>query len=261
MSDRATVVFSPTVQEAQARLLASAAALAGVRLAPESGGRIANAAPRPTHVLLPRDKAAKGSSQNASGSCGRVVAGSPAEGFVVCETAASGPAWPPLQIATPDDTGAFRASLDNSKEAESSGTGSLAVLNCTPEPQRLDRRRVWARPGPRSPSAAAADCSLRLSGHDVRPRTLALTVILGRATDRLLVAITGFKNGSVEWREATSAELRDGDRLALRLPAGLVDRIDFHIAPSHLPFLKLSDLTVTYDVADTGEWSGRWSGQ
>ena len=73
MSDRATVVFSPTVQEAQARLLASAAALAGVRLAPESGGRIANAAPRPTHVLLPRDKAAKGSSQNASGSCGRCL--------------------------------------------------------------------------------------------------------------------------------------------------------------------------------------------
>ncbi len=253
MSDRATVVFSPTIDEAQSRLLASAAALAGVRLAPGAGGRIADAAPRPTHVVLPADEAAAGSSRT----CGTVVAGSPADGFIICETGDRGPVWPPLHIAAADQPGAFRASLDGAGEDQPGGDGSAAVLSCDPEPQRLDARLVWARPGPWSPTPAAADCSLRSPGRRVRPRTLSLSVILGRAADRLLVTAAGSHNGTVAWREAVSSELRNDDRLTLRLPTGTVDRIDFHIAPSYLPFLKLSDLTVTYDVENDRENGGQ----
>jgi len=232
MSDRATIVFAGNRTDGEARMRARAALMAGL-------WRSRDGVPAPTHVLFaPGSRAAR--------YCGRTLLKT--ESWRLCEFVAAEP--PPgvrMQVATTAGDGPQRAEL---AELLTAGDPWL-VADCSPLPAEEAPLLQWPRPGPWSARTVELACKIYAPDEGgparLRPRTLELTPNLGAAVDEFIVTATGRLAGKQRWNVRTRVRARHGQALRFVLPRGAIDTLSFRVIPTLLPFLKLSDLTLTFE--------------
>lgn len=241
MSDRATIVFSGSRAQGEARLRARAALFAGIA---HDDARV----PTPSHLLL-----ASAADEPAGAACGRVVAGGrDGEGFTLCELQPPDAPRGALGDARPDRRGAMTLAL----AARRVHRGAIADIACDP-PQRVRAEAIqWSRPGPWSARAARARCTLRVrdATGDVRDfvaSTLLVRPRTGRAVEELVLRVSASRAGAPRWSVAGIRRVGDGEPIEVSLPAGEVDEVELVIVPAFLPFLKLTALEMTVTPTDT----------
>jgi hypothetical protein len=242
-SDRATIVFSETREDAERRLQSRAAVLAGLWLQPGSD-------PFPTHVLFEPGAP-------ASRYCVREIFATTSH--VLCEFDARDPL--PVsslrEAAVPSDDGdaapriGFLAASDAAVEGR---------LDCRPDFTYGAGVVIFPRPGPWSARAPSAVCELRAgagargnAGADssFRPRELELNLATGRADEYITILVRGVLRGSPRWTLSARRRVRDDELLRYSLPGDEVDRVDVSLLPSYLPFVKLRRFAVVLEPPET----------
>lgn len=229
ISDRGTVVFSPSREEAEQRLRARSSIMSG-NWSPIAG------VPRPTHVLFEPGTAA---AIYCADQIFKIA------GFELCSFA------PRSLAASEQFTDAPAAGTVNiSLETMLFDKRSALRAECTPALDEEASFLHWPRPGPWSARFADSLCTVRTKrgGTDTfSPRVLTIRPFLGHAAEELRVTVVGDRDRRQLWRRTTRRRLSDGDTLRLVLPEGEVETLRINVAPSFLPFLKLDEMSLGFD--------------
>ncbi len=228
VSDRGTVVFSPSREQAERRLRSRAAVMSG-------SWRPSDYVPEPTHVLFEPGTA-------AAIYCAEEIFS--IAGFQLCSFAAR--SLPPGQPLTDQTSaGPVNISLENMLFDKHSPLRA----ECTPALDEDAPFLHWPRPGPWSARFADSLCTVRTRrGGRFSPNTLAIEPFLGHAVEELTVTVVGDADGRQAWRRTMSRRLREGQRLELELPAGEIEVLRINVVPNFLPFLKLKEMSLGFDA-------------
>jgi hypothetical protein len=237
-SDRATVVFSGSREDAERRMRARAAILAG--LWRRDGERDV----APTHVLFEPGAV-------ASRYCSRELFVSHA--YALCAFADAAPI-PGLALPdTPVETSAARRIGWVTTEP----SDTIGSVRCSPPVLTVSGAWVFPKPGPWSARAPGGTCTFSddrsreleiANDGPVRPRSLEIAFVTGRAVDELFVVAMGRLRGEQRWHLRTRRLVRDGDVLRFALPRGEVDEVEVTLAPSRLAFVKLRRLFIELET-------------
>ncbi|MFQ5479237.1 MAG: DUF6077 domain-containing protein [Candidatus Binatia bacterium] len=235
MSDRATVVFSGSREDGEARLSARAGIMSGTW--EESPG-----VPLPSHLLF----AGRGP---ATRYCGEVVFASP--GFELCTFKP----LPPAEAGTLEKTapgsvnpsGQYSFSLAAALDNEIPGL----VAKCSPQPLIRGSVYRWGKTGPWSPSHPVARCTLRVRAapdgqgeamYRFLPRSFRLEAFTGNAVEELTITARASLGNGVTWIRRSRDPVTDGTVLSFLLPGSETKVLEIAITPSYLPFVKLREL-------------------